>query len=228
MSKQFTKDEKKLDYNKMMFQLLDPDWEFAIAAVMTFALIKGYKTDSWKDVDNFIERYFGAEARHRCERRRAQKDKIGASYYDAESGLPHSWHQFTTLAFEITKEIEDLGLDLSKITVDSIREHWNYYKNKDSEITEIEDRVTAKDFIDTKTKVTSEQSKKIQEIVFDLGITWRNTARTIKYTGDAFLYFSKNFHITSDLTNDSGYFLQHDYREINAQEIIDRYEKYNK
>lgn len=81
----------KHDENKPMYNLLPPNAIDSMARVMTFGAMK-YKPNSWKLVENGLERYRAALLRHTFAIQRGE-------YLDEESGLPHSAHIMCCAAF---------------------------------------------------------------------------------------------------------------------------------
>lgn len=92
----------KDDASKPILSRVPPEIIRAIEKVREYGCQK-YPEDSWKDVET--QRYWEAVLRHTLE---AWKD-YGA--VDPESGLPHIWHIACNLAFIISQEGVDNGLD---------------------------------------------------------------------------------------------------------------------
>lgn len=81
----------KYDSEKLRFDLIPPEAEHALAAVLTFGA-KKYAPDNWRKIKDIPERYRGALRRH------LNALQLGEAR-DSESGLPHSWHALACLAF---------------------------------------------------------------------------------------------------------------------------------
>jgi len=86
----------KFDDDKIRFELLPPEWEDALARVLTYGA-KKYKPDNWRKGE--IKRYKGAVMRHWNLYRQGED-------IDSETGMPHLWHMFTNVGFLITLEKE--------------------------------------------------------------------------------------------------------------------------
>lgn len=71
----------KYDAGKLRFDLVLPEFEEAIADVLTLGVEK-YEEDSWKEVENGMNRYYAALRRHINAWRKGEK-------LDPESGKPH-------------------------------------------------------------------------------------------------------------------------------------------
>lgn len=70
----------------------------AVLDVLKFGAEK-YKWDSWKQVDNAMQRYMGAFLRH-CQH--------NLNELDEESGLPHGWHALCNLYFLTYFELKEM------------------------------------------------------------------------------------------------------------------------
>ena len=95
--------ELKKDAGKLRYDLVSPEIEKALAEVYTFGLSKGYKENSWEDVE--LKRYIAAEKRHDYE---YKKDHLSI---DAESKILHIKHKLWNVATELLftlKEREEL------------------------------------------------------------------------------------------------------------------------
>ena len=86
----------KFDDDKIRFELLPPEWEEALAKVLTYGA-KKYKPDNWRKGE--IKRYHGAVMRHWNLYRQGE-------ILDPDTGMPHLWHMFTNVGFLITLEEE--------------------------------------------------------------------------------------------------------------------------
>ena len=85
--------ELKKDAGKLRYDLVNPEIEKALAEVYTFGLSKGYKENSWENVE--LKRYIAAEKRHNYEYR---KNHLSV---DEESGLLHIKHKLWNVATEL-------------------------------------------------------------------------------------------------------------------------------
>lgn len=83
----------KLDKEKIRFDLVLPEFEEAVAKVLTFGA-KKYEPDSWKKIENPVNRYYAALRRHLCAWRKGNKT-------DKESKLPHLYHAAANIMFLI-------------------------------------------------------------------------------------------------------------------------------
>lgn len=84
----------KFDDDKLRYDLILPEWETALAEVLTHGA-KKYKPNNWQQGE--IERYVAATMRHWNAYRRGK-------IKDSDSGFSHLWHVFTNIAFLITLE----------------------------------------------------------------------------------------------------------------------------
>ena len=84
----------KFDDDKIRFELIPPEWELALAKVLTYGA-KKYKPDNWRKGE--ISRYHGAVMRHWNAYRSGE-------WLDPETNMPHLWHMFTNVGFLITLE----------------------------------------------------------------------------------------------------------------------------
>ena len=82
---------KKDDAGKLRWDLLDLNNIEAIAAVLTYGVVK-YSPDSWQTVPDAERRYWAAMMRH-------LKDHQAGDVNNPESGLPHLHHAFCNLYF---------------------------------------------------------------------------------------------------------------------------------
>lgn len=92
----------KDDSGKPILSRVPPEINWAIERVREYGCRK-YPEDSWKDVEP--QRYWEAALRHMLA---AWKDYRAV---DPESGLPHIWHVACNIAFIISLEGVDNGLD---------------------------------------------------------------------------------------------------------------------
>lgn len=80
----------------------------------------------------------------------------------------------------------------------------------------------AYDFLkNTKVKVTPDQSRRIQEIVFKAGIHWIGNDTTVRYTNEPYLLFDSAGIIRYLKSTDDYEFEQNKGRELNALDILD-------
>ena len=84
----------KFDDTKIRYELIPPEWETALAEVLTYGA-KKYKPNNWRKGEK--ERYHGAVMRHWNAYRSGEVN-------DPETGMPHLWHMFTNVGFLITLE----------------------------------------------------------------------------------------------------------------------------
>ena len=91
----------KFDEGKVRFDLLLPEWELAVAKVMTHgAGVHG--DNSWQTVPNGENRYYAALRRHLNAFRSGEE-------LDKESGLPHLAHVAVNAMFLMT--LFEMGKD---------------------------------------------------------------------------------------------------------------------
>ena len=90
---------RKFDSGKIRFDLIPEEAEEALAKVLTYGANK-YAPDDWKKVEDAEDRYYAALRRHLHAMRDGEK-------FDAESGLPHSWHALANMAFLVWLEARD-------------------------------------------------------------------------------------------------------------------------
>lgn len=81
----------KHDKLKPRTDLIDPEFILSIAEVLRLGAIK-YKENSWKQVDDALNRYYGAAMRHLLQWRKGEK-------LDKETGLSHLTHAACNLMF---------------------------------------------------------------------------------------------------------------------------------
>jgi len=82
---------KKFDEGKPRFDLIDPEFEHALAQVLTLGANK-YGADNWRDLEDAEHRYVAACKRHLNRRQRGEP-------LDRESGLSHTVHAACNLMF---------------------------------------------------------------------------------------------------------------------------------
>lgn len=82
---------QKFDSGKLRFDLVPPEFEEAIADVLTYGADK-YAPNSWQHVDNAKNRYYAALRRHINAWRKGEK-------IDKESKKPHLAHAACNLLF---------------------------------------------------------------------------------------------------------------------------------
>ena len=79
---------------------------------------------------------------------------------------------------------------------------------------------------DTKIRINGpEQSKIIQEILFDLGWDWTSRDRRVKYTDEPFIFINSH-RKKLGYTTDKKYFMRHVFKEIRIEDLIGNYEIY--
>ena len=74
----------KHDEHKNHLDLIEPEFIEGVGEVLTFGAEK-YKENSWQNVENGENRYYGAAMRHLLAYRKGEK-------LDPESGLSHLYH----------------------------------------------------------------------------------------------------------------------------------------
>lgn len=89
----------KYDSDKLKFDLIPPECEAMIAAVLTIGSLK-YADNNWMQIEEIQKRYFNAECRHMNAKRLKE-------IFDPESGLPHSAHAIVSLIFVLWEDIKD-------------------------------------------------------------------------------------------------------------------------
>lgn len=89
----------KYDSDKLRFDLIPPECEAMIAAVLTIGGMK-YADNNWMQIEEIQKRYFNAECRHMNAKRLKE-------IFDPESGLPHSAHAIVSLIFMLWEDIKD-------------------------------------------------------------------------------------------------------------------------
>lgn len=87
---------KKLDNDKVRYDLVDVEFEESIAKVLTFGA-KKYAPNNWRKLENPIERYYAALRRHIAAWRKGERN-------DRESGLHHLAHAAVNAMFLIALE----------------------------------------------------------------------------------------------------------------------------
>lgn len=94
----------KYDSNKIRFDLVPPECEAMIAAVLTIGSLK-YSAQNWQKIEDIQTRYFNAESRHMNAKRLGE-------VFDPETGLPHSAQAVASLIFILWEDIKDnIGAD---------------------------------------------------------------------------------------------------------------------
>jgi hypothetical protein len=89
----------KYDSDKLRFDLIPPECEAMIAAILTIGGMK-YADNNWMRIEEIQKRYFNAECRHMNAKRLGE-------VFDTESGLPHSAHAIVSLIFVLWEDIKD-------------------------------------------------------------------------------------------------------------------------
>lgn len=92
----------KFDSGKLMYDLIPPEAETALARVLTFGANK-YTRNGWQTVPNAVERYEAALMRHLNAHRRGE-------LFDPESGLTHLEHALCNLAFLVYFQARRMAL----------------------------------------------------------------------------------------------------------------------
>ena len=85
------KNGMKFDNNKIRVDLIDPDFIINVSKILTFGARK-YAPNNWQEVEDPINRYYGAALRHLLAWRQGEKR-------DPDSGLHHLWHCACNLMF---------------------------------------------------------------------------------------------------------------------------------
>lgn len=75
-----------------------------------------------------------------------------------------------------------------------------------------------KKFLDNTKVYVNGKSKEIQEKLFSFGYKWDISAKNVSYTDKPFLFIWENK--TLSYISDMHYFINHQYREITAEEIL--------
>lgn len=95
----------KDDDAKLRYDLIDPDAEAEIAAVLTYGAVK-YGPENWRKLADLERRYYAAALRHiRAPRRRANPEVV-----DPESKLLHLAQAAVCIQFLLAVELEKGGL----------------------------------------------------------------------------------------------------------------------
>lgn len=89
----------KYDSEKIRFDLIPPECEAMIAAVLTIGSLK-YSANNWQKIEDIQTRYFNAESRHMNAKRLGE-------VFDPETGLPHSAQAVVSLIFILWEDIKD-------------------------------------------------------------------------------------------------------------------------
>jgi hypothetical protein len=92
----------KFDTDKVRMELIPPELLVAVGTILTFGAEK-YDDRNWEKGMNW-SRIYGALLRHLIAF--ASGEKV-----DPESGHPHLWHAGCCIAFLITYEAREIGLD---------------------------------------------------------------------------------------------------------------------
>ena len=90
----------KFDGDKLMFELIPPEAQVALATILTFGA-KKYDDRNW-ELGMKWSRVYGALQRHLNAWASGEK-------FDPESGKPHLWHALCCLNFLVTYEIREVG-----------------------------------------------------------------------------------------------------------------------
>lgn len=89
----------KFDQGKTRYDLILPEFDEAIAQVLTFGAQK-YAAHSWRTVPDCKERYYSAMMRHLAAHRRGER-------YDPETGMLHMAHAACNMYFLTQLELEE-------------------------------------------------------------------------------------------------------------------------
>ena len=90
---------KKNDTGKARYDLVSPEFEEAVAKVLTFGAEK-YEPNNWQKVEDGKDRYYSALRRHLAAYRTGEK-------VDEESGLSHLAHAACNIMFLMHFEKEE-------------------------------------------------------------------------------------------------------------------------
>lgn len=93
----------KYDDGKLRFDLILPEFDEAVAKVLTFGAAK-YAPNSWQHVDDRRNRYYASLMRHLNAYRKGEK-------LDSESGLSHLAHAACNVMFLMYAENEEVAKD---------------------------------------------------------------------------------------------------------------------
>lgn len=96
LSKSLPNQELKKDAGKPRMDLIPSEVMIELAKVLTFGLNKGYKEESWKDVESY--RYIAALYRHMTAWRLGEQ-------VDTESKIHHLSHALCNVAFLLWKDL---------------------------------------------------------------------------------------------------------------------------
>ena len=116
---------RKFDGDKLRFDLIPPECEAMIAAVLTTGAMK-YAVNNWQKVEGFDWRYYNGKTRHSNQKRLGE-------VFDSDSGLPHSAHVAVNAIFELWKDIQDhIGREkVLSFIEEKVREYKLKLENKD-------------------------------------------------------------------------------------------------
>jgi len=97
----------KFDQGKLRHDLVLPEFEDALAEVLTFGAQK-YAAHSWKNVPDLEVRYYSALRRHMNAWRAGE-------WLDEESGLPHLAHAACNIYFLFQAGVEPAPEDVPRV-----------------------------------------------------------------------------------------------------------------
>lgn len=83
--------EKFYEQKTPRLELVDVDFIEELAEVLTYGA-KKYSDNNWQNLENGIDRHYGAMRRHLAAYRKGE-------WLDQESKLPHLWHVATNVMF---------------------------------------------------------------------------------------------------------------------------------
>jgi len=89
---------RKDDQDKIRLDLIEPEFIEGVGEVLTFGA-KKYEADSWQNVEDAENRYYGAVMRHLVAYRKGEET-------DPESGLSHLKHAACNIMFLLHFEEE--------------------------------------------------------------------------------------------------------------------------
>lgn len=93
----------KYDSDKLRFDLIMPEFDEEVARVLTYGANK-YAPNSWQDIEDPVNRYYGSLMRHINAWRKGEK-------HDKESGLLHLSHAASNIMFILHKELQENSKD---------------------------------------------------------------------------------------------------------------------
>ena len=115
-----TKEGKKYDKDKLMWDLLPYDCLEDIVKILTFGA-KKYGRENWKDLESPQERYFAALMRHLISWKNGNK-------VDGESGENHLSHVIVNALFLLWFDKQNTTENKDKITYDLVLNSGMFFK----------------------------------------------------------------------------------------------------